>query len=132
MRYSKGFDLHCYFCYVYQEGENMGMFANHFDGGSNVHDGVKDKNVANISSVLPGTNGDMITKINELNNTKASADSKEHQDHQMYNNQVYISLQSPSREDNPITSFVKPPDFISLKPLTQDEEKAILMQVERY
>ena len=43
--------------------------------------------------------------------------------------QVYISLQSPSREDNPITPFVKPPDFISLKPLTQDEEKAILMQV---
>ena len=45
-------------------------------------------------------------------------------------NQVYTSLQSPSREDNPISAFVKPPDFISLKPLTQDEETAILMQVE--
>ena len=44
-------------------------------------------------------------------------------------NQEYTSLQSPSREDNPISAFVKPPDFISLKPLTQDEETAILMQV---
>ena len=110
----------------------MGMFAHHFDGGSKLHDGVKENNDPNISNVQPSTNGDMIAKINELNNTKASAVSEEHQDHQMYNNQVYISLQSPSREDNPITSFVKPPDFISLKPLTQDEEKAILMQVERY
>ena len=64
-------------------------------------------------------NGDEISKLNVLNNIKETS----RQD------QVYISLQSPSREDNPITSFVKPPDFISLKPLTQDEEKAILMQV---
>ena len=43
--------------------------------------------------------------------------------------QKYISLQSPSRDNNPVTCFVKPQDFISLKPLTQDEETAILMQV---
>ena len=70
-----------------------------------------------ISDVNP--NGDVISKLNVLNNIKDTS----RQD------QVYISLQSPSREDNPITAFVKPPDFISLKPLTQDEEKAILMQV---
>ena len=70
-----------------------------------------------ISDVNP--NGDVISKLNVLNNMKDTS----RQD------QVYISLQSPSREDNPITAFVKPPDFISLKPLTQDEEKAILMQV---
>ena len=44
----------------------------------------------------------------------------------------YISLQSPSRDDNPVTCFVKPQDFISLKPLTQDEETAILMQVNSF
>ena len=70
-----------------------------------------------ISDLSP--KGDVISKLNGLNNMKETS----RQD------QVYISLQSPSREDNPITSFVKPPDFISLKPLTQDEEKAILMQV---
>jgi hypothetical protein len=70
-----------------------------------------------ISDVNP--KGDVISKLNVLNNMKDTS----RQD------QVYISLQSPSREDNPITAFVKPPDFISLKPLTQDEEKAILMQV---
>ena len=43
--------------------------------------------------------------------------------------QKYISLQSPSRDNNPVTCFVKPQDFISLKPLTHDEETAILMQV---
>ena len=63
--------------------------------------------------------GDVISKLNVLNKMKDLP----------IQDQVYTSLQSPSREDNPITSFVKPPDFISLKPLTQDEEKAILMQV---
>ena len=46
--------------------------------------------------------------------------------------QKYISLQSPSRDNNPVTCFVKPQDFISLKPLTQDEETAILMQVNSF
>ena len=109
----------------------MGMFAHHFDGGNDVHDGNTEKINQNISNGQSSVNGDMMTKLkNELNNKKESSARQEHQDHQMYNNQEYISLQSPSREDNPITSFIKPPDFISLKPLTQDEEKAILMQVE--
>ena len=96
----------------------MGMFAHHFNGESNVQENVS-KNIDQHR-----TNGEMI-----MNDKNESATQKEHHDPQAYNNQVYISLQSPSREENPITSFVKPPDFISLKPLTQDEEKAILMQV---
>lgn len=102
----------------------MGMFAHHFNGENSVLENVS-KNIDQHR-----TNGDMITTTNNLNDKNETATQKEHHDPQAYNNQVYISLQSPSREENPITSFVKPPDFISLKPLTQDEEKAILMQVE--
>lgn len=101
------------------------MFAHHFNGENNVPENVS-KNINQHRE-----NGDKIINANTLNEKNESATQKEHHDPQAYNNQVYISLQSPSREENPITSFVKPPDFISLKPLTQDEEKAILMQVER-
>ena len=101
----------------------MGMFAHHFNGESNVPEN-ESKNIDQHRA-----NDDTILRPDTLNDKNESATRKEHHDPQAYNNQVYISLQSPSREDNPITNFVKPPDFISLKPLTQDEEKAILMQV---
>ena len=107
----------------------MGMFAHHFNGGNTAHEGATgNMDANNINGQLSGHHNN-ITNLNTQNDKNKPTDEKDHQDHQAYNNQVYISLQSPSREDNPITSFVKPPDFLSLKPLTQDEEKAILMQV---
>ena len=105
------------------------MFAHHFNGGNSAQEGATGNvDANNINRQLNGHHNN-ITNLNTQNDINKATDEKDHQDHQAYNNQVYISLQSPSREDNPITSFVKPPDFLSLKPLTQDEEKAILMQV---
>ena len=107
----------------------MGIFAHHFNGGNNAHEDATGKMDANnINGRLSGHHN-KIMNLSMQNDKMKPPDEKDNQDHQAYNNQPYISLQSPSREDNPITSFVKPPDFISLKPLTQDEEKAILMQV---
>ena len=116
-------------CKMSKEGENMGMFAHHFNGGNTPHEGATgNMGESNMNGQLSGHHNN-ITNLNTQNDKNNPIDEKNHQDHQAYNNQVYISLQSPSREDNPITSFVKPPDFLSLKPLSQDEEKAILMQV---
>ena len=75
----------------------------------------------NQSSTNNTFDSNEVTTINALNAENSSR--------QQLQQQLYISLQSPSREDNPILSFPQPPDFISLKPLTPDEEKAILMQV---
>ena len=95
--------------------ENMAMiqqFGMHNNGNQS-------KGETNHSNRDTKAGNNKVTHLNALNNMKDSNPQE----------QVYISLQSPSREDNPISSFAKPPDFISLKPLTLDEEKAILMQV---
>ena len=95
----------------------MAIIQQEFETHNIIHkegDGSMDENNSDFIS-----GGDRIENLNALNNIKDST----------IHDQVYISLQSPSREDNPITTFVKPPDFLSLKPLTEDEETAILMQV---
>ena len=104
---------------VHEEEENMAMIQQ-FGMHNNVHlEENENKGENNHSNRDTKAGNSKVTKLNAINNTKDSN----------LQEQVYISLQSPSREDNPISSFAKPPDFISLKPLTLDEENAILMQV---
>ena len=121
------FVLTLLFLYQSKEGENMGMFAHHFKEGNNLHEGVVGKIVDNSIDGRLNADDNKITSSNVNDDIHRPKAEKNNQGHQVV--QKYISLQSPTREDNPITSFVKPPDFISLKPLTQDEETAILMQV---
>ena len=101
-----------------KDKENMAMIQQQFDMQNDVGDQIKRENNQQPNREMEADNN-QVTQLNNMNNLK----------HSKAQEQVYASLQSPSREDNPISSFAKPPDFISLKPLTLDEEKAILMQV---
>ena len=73
--------------------DSAGVWGENNDVQNNDRNETLDKTISDLN-----LKGDVISNLNVLNNTKETS----RQD------QVYISLQSPSREDNPITAFVKP------------------------
>ena len=97
------------------------QLGGHKDTHSDMSNAENNPNGGNFRS---GTN--TTTDINDV--TTLNALNAKNSSRQQQQQQLYISLQSPTVDENPILSFAKPPDFISLKPLTPDEEKAILMQ----